>query len=187
VLANSRKAYTPTKRVMERGQQAVWGSENFGGFIMTHDHDVYMAKHTVGEEDSFSGIFHSSYTAGDPVLMAGTMLIEGGAVKAVRSDSGHYLPKEMNMANCLKGLAMLGVSLANVHVLDHNGKDCGLAPAFLSWGLSLERYVKHREEQLKHHGVTQATRDMYNAPSDTPTAQREMVHNEEGQQVKVYN
>lgn len=106
---------------------------------MTLDREVYMAKHKIGGEGLRDGIFHSSYTAGEPVLMAGTMLIRNGAVQAVRCDSGHYKPGSINCALFLQGLGMFGVNLRKVTVYDFKGKESGAAFDLLKSNMSWDK------------------------------------------------
>jgi hypothetical protein len=88
--------------------------KDFGAFVMTKDLEIYMSKHCISK-----GIFHSSYTNQSPVVMAGTMLIKHGVVRAVRSDSGHYQPNTQEFRRFLRQLGALGVCLSRVDVFSH--------------------------------------------------------------------
>ena len=149
VPADSRHAYTLISRRAEGGGQAT-GSEDFGGFIMTMERELYMAKHWVGGRGSQKGTFHSSYTAGERVIMAGNMLIEGGVIRTIRSDSGHYQPTEMNMAALLQALGMYGVDLHTIDLMDFKGDPIGKADDFLHARVSWDQYLVQRANERAH-------------------------------------
>jgi hypothetical protein len=143
VLAESSRAYAEIRR----GGQ--WGTLNYAGFIMTVERELFMTKHWVGPHGSKEGIFHSSYTAGDRVMMAGTMLIEHGSIRGIRSDSGHYKPTEQNMANLLQALGMFGVDLRPIVLLDHNGDAVGTGLEFLHSRMSWEAFKAQQRDERK--------------------------------------
>jgi hypothetical protein len=144
-LAESRRAYNGT---ITRAGNA--GSVDYGGFIMTMERELFMAKHWIGDIDSRAGVFHSSYTAGDRVIMAGNMLIKGGVIWAIRSDSGHYQPTEMNMAALLQALGMLGVSLRRIALFDYKNNPLGTAPDFLKARESWDQFVQQRTDERQN-------------------------------------
>ncbi len=143
VAANSSNAYNPE---VDRGGSN-GASVNFGGFVMTMEREVFMAKHAIVGACSRLGVFHSSYTAGDRVIMAGTMLIESGVIKAIRSDSGHYHPTQQNMAALLQGLAMFGVDLRPIRLVNFDGTPLGTAREFLSSRMTWEQFKKQLFEE----------------------------------------
>src|SRR5262249_19387556 len=76
------------------------------------------------------GIYHSSYLAGGTAMCAGSMLIEGGVIRKVKSDSGHYQPTDSDMLALLQCLRMLNVPIQNVVVVDFEGRSEVSAPSF---------------------------------------------------------
>jgi hypothetical protein len=109
--ANSRHAWNPN-------DPGAWGTtKNYGPFVMTMDLEMYMTQHS-----REFGVFHSNYVNQKPVLMAGTMLIENGIIKAIRSDSGHYQPNSHEFNRFINHLSALGVHLSNIAVYDWEGK-----------------------------------------------------------------
>ncbi|HEY1377435.1 MAG TPA: hypothetical protein VGF55_11615 [Gemmataceae bacterium] len=141
--ADSSHAFNPE---VQRPGGAV-GLDGFGGFVMTMDREVYMAKHTIGGQFGQNGVYHSSYTAGRVVTRAGTMLIKAGEIKAVRSDSGHYKPTEQNMAALLQGLSMYGVNLRQIGLIGYDGMFLGYAPEFLASHFTWEKYQQLRAKE----------------------------------------
>ncbi len=144
VLAESSRAYNDDI-IRPNG---AGGSVGYGGFVMTREREVYMARHRVVGPFSHAGVFHSWYTDGGRVMMAGTMLIRAGAILGVRSDSGHYKPMEQNMAAFLQGLAMFGVDLERIDLLDYKGNPLGKAPAFLKSHLSWDAFVRQQQAEV---------------------------------------
>jgi hypothetical protein len=104
------------------------GTPGYGSFVLTLDRAFYMARHTAGAPGSGAGIFHSSYTAGDTVQMAGTMLIQHGRLKGIRLDSGHYMPNANALRSMVMALKMFQVDCSNVIVRDHFGKPYRFKP-----------------------------------------------------------
>lgn len=104
----------------------VFGLAQWGGFAMSMGRDLYMARHHCGEASAEPGsggnFYHSSYLAGDPVLCAGTILIEQGQIKAVCNDSGHYQPDEANFMSFLQTLMMHGVNVQGIEIYDYDRK-----------------------------------------------------------------
>jgi len=104
-------------RMMEQG---------YAGFAMSMGRKIFMAHH----RGSFGrhNFFHSSYLAGDTVLCTGTMLIRGGAVLAIKNDSGHYQPTLEHLLNVVQALQMYGFTPRSIKVtavgyswVDYNG------------------------------------------------------------------
>lgn len=106
--------------------KTVFGLAQWGGFAMSMGRDLYMARHHCGEASAGPGsggnFYHSSYLGGDPVLCAGTILIEQGLIKAVCNDSGHYQPDEANFMSFLQTLMMHGVNVQGIEIYDYGRK-----------------------------------------------------------------
>ena len=146
-LADSIHAYA--KNV---GRMNQLPSVNFGCYVCTMEREFFMMKHSGGEKERMDGIYHSAYTAGMPVLGAGSMLIEKGVVKAIRDDSGHYQPKASNMICVIQALGMYGVPLGKVQLLSWDQeKPLGTALDFIKSNLSWSDFVARRDEQLPLH------------------------------------
>jgi hypothetical protein len=136
VLAESKRAYSP-----EGGATKTTGID-YGFFVMSMSRDIYMMRHgRIGKSDY--QIFHSTYLAGGTVMAAGSMLIEGGIIKRIRCDSGHYKPTPSNMIALLQSLQMVGVNLTSVWMENFRGEPVDLAPKFFRnharWDLLLEQ------------------------------------------------
>lgn len=154
VICDSVHAYTLVRR---RGSETGAG---FGGFVMTVERTLYMAPHSVGQNFQNNGIFHSSYTSGSSVMMAGTMLIQQGKILAIRPDSGHYQPTETNFRNFLQSLCMFGVDLTQVRVLDFTGGDIGKAFEFLRNGWSWREITLQAKNEAEHRIGVDAYRSL---------------------------
>ena len=70
--------------------------------------------------------------AGESVLCAGTLKIERGVVKAVRTNSGHYRPTDEHMLNVVEFLKMIGAPIGQIDIESHNGFIVSKADAYLS-------------------------------------------------------
>lgn len=135
VLANSKTVYSPRAGI---GTTA----KNFGYFVMSMSRDIYMMRHGPIRGTDYR-IFHSTYFAGGTVMTAGSILIENGHIKAIGSDSGHYMPTNANMFALLQTLAMVGVRLNKIEMLNHKKEPAGKASDFFKqnadwsklWGL----------------------------------------------------
>jgi hypothetical protein len=136
---------------------------NYGQFILTMGRDLYMARHTPGEEDKFNGFYHSSYVAGQAVMAAGSMLIESGRVRRIRSDSGHYRPVDTNMMSTLRALQMVGAPIHDVIIENFTGKKAVPAPEFWAanadWGKLKESSAKNEALRKKLHGIKKGILD----------------------------
>ena len=96
---------------------------NYSGFVMSMGRDIYMAPHFgCYNKENF---FHSSYLSGDTVMCAGSMLIQGGVIKAIKTDSGHYRPTAQHVVNLLQTLQMLAVPLDIITVTYFDPKTNG--------------------------------------------------------------
>jgi hypothetical protein len=134
-LVSSANVYNPDSGVTRPGALP---SLNYGSFVLTMDRDFYMARHAPGHENQFDGFYHSSYLGGKTAMAAGSMLIESGRVKRLRSDSGHYKPIDTNILAVLQAFMMVGVPIHDVVVEDHEGRKAEKAPQFMAvkadWG-----------------------------------------------------
>jgi hypothetical protein len=162
-LADSSRCYTEVSRRGENGRMAV-GSKDYCIFAMTLERVVYLGKADVGETDSHSGIFHSSFNGGGIVTMAGTIHIVHGRIKGIRADSGHYKPTEMNMALFLQALAMYGVPIENIALFSYDGESRGFALEFLKSRMSWTEFDKQRRLERAHR----LNGDDYRAAIDLP-------------------
>lgn len=144
VLADSSHAYN----------SAVFGGGarvNWGGFAMSMGRDIYMALHhctkDFGEQGNF---YHSSYLGGEPVMCAGTMLIQNGVIRGVSTDSGHYRPDNTHVVNLLQALRMRGVNLASVQVQDFQAIFQGNGDAFLAANGNWAAMAQRHQLNLQH-------------------------------------
>ncbi len=109
VVANSKWAYSKEAQT-RNGKPA----DDYGFFVLTMSRDLYMAKHFGGANNSEKGFYHSAYVAGEAVACSGTMLIQEGVVKKIRTNSGHYQPHANNVRTLIMALRMWGVPLDGV-------------------------------------------------------------------------
>lgn len=146
VPADSKHAANPGVFDDGTGYRTGWG-----GFAMSMGRDIYMAKHHCtrarGENGNF---YHSSYLGGDPVMCAGTMLIEDGVIKAISTDSGHYRPTQMHVVNLLQALQMRGVNIAAIDVQDHEGTVVAKANAFIQANGNWAAMLARRQANITH-------------------------------------
>lgn len=59
---------------------------------------------------------HSSFNAGQEVISAGIIRINGGTLEMIDNNSGHYKPSRQNLHDCLVVLTSEGVDLQNAIV-----------------------------------------------------------------------
>ncbi len=139
---------------------------NFAYFVMTMGRDLYLRKHSLGREQKHDGNYHSNYTGGAAVLCAGSMLIDGGVIKTVRSDSGHYKPTEQNMVSLLLALQMHGVNIANVRVVNFRATQIALAPEFIEANGDWTKFVDQRNIAPMNNqaAFSSLQADLQNAP-----------------------
>jgi len=156
-LVPAQSEYAYNKHVGRAGAKSF---ENWGAFVMTLERALYMAYHYNPDFDDKcqKGVFHTVYTAGEPVLMAGTMKIDNGIIRGIRSDSGHYLPQSANMVGCLQALAMYAVNLNEIEVFEWGGESLGSAQAFLRTGMSWDKFVEHQKEHRQHMALADQKR-----------------------------
>jgi hypothetical protein len=167
LLAESKRAYTAIRK-KGNDNTVVEVFPGWGCFVMTLEREIYMAKPDVGAVGSKAGIFHSSFTGGDIVTMAGTMLIENGIVKGIRTDSGHYTPTNTNMSMLLQALAMYGVDLCRIRMYHWDGTELGKAMDFLKSNLSWEAFVQQAGNERKHRTDAEEERAKRNMPARFP-------------------
>jgi len=136
-------------------------------FVMTMGRDLYLRKHSLGGERKLDGVYHSNYTGGAAVLCAGSMLVEGGVIKVVRSDSGHYKPEERNMVSLLLALQMHGVNISKIKIVDFSGRWVELAPAFIETNGDWTKFVTDRDSAATTNGYAYANfqSDLQRAPA----------------------
>ncbi|MGC4084194.1 MAG: hypothetical protein QM736_19305 [Vicinamibacterales bacterium] len=134
----------------------------YGFFTMSMGQDIYMAKHYVAKGPKFDrnnnvidlidkGIYHSSYLAGIPAMFAGSMLIEGGVIKGIRSDSGHYQPADVNTASLLRALSMMGVPINQIEVYDYVGTLDSDGDFFLANNGSWQQIAAQRTKNVQYN------------------------------------
>lgn len=144
VLAESSRAYSPNAGVKKDV------GDNYGFFVMSMGRDIYMMRHgQIG--DSLYRIFHSSYLGGGTVMAAGSMLIERGEIKRIRSDSGHYKPTPSNMIALLQALNMVGVNLSQIVMENFSGAPVGKAPEFFKQNAKWDLLRLRRDETLEQN------------------------------------
>jgi hypothetical protein len=59
---------------------------------------------------------HSCFMAGQPVLSAGTAMIDQGRIMRIKSDSGHYIPVDSTLALVLRKLKFSRVDISKISV-----------------------------------------------------------------------
>jgi hypothetical protein len=155
----------PTKRVKACSNRAWFGafSPGWGGFAMSMNREIYMAKHSCPGVENF---YHSSYLDGSPVMCAGSMKIVDGIVYGIRVDSGHYQPAVSAVVNVLQALQMCGAPIAQIEIYDYdknarNGGFVAHAPQFLAangnWGVLIARQMaEYRRDRDDQHTVSHA-------------------------------
>jgi hypothetical protein len=124
VLAESRHAFDQQAFVLASRKPGAYPNNDYGFFILTMGRDLYMTKHRAGGDNN-PGFFHSSYTGGDPIACAGTMLIRAGVIQRIRFDSGHYQPHANSARNLVMALRMRAVPVDTVAFEDFNGYPLG--------------------------------------------------------------
>jgi hypothetical protein len=146
-LAESSRGYVPMVR------DGATGSAGFSGFVMTVNRDIFMLRHDFDSRRTKNNQFHSSYTGGALVAMAGTILIQKGRIYGVRTDSGHYWPGLHNMNSFLMALRMYGAQISKITLYDFKNTDLGKADVFLAKNTNWDLYSKgHDAEMDKRYG-----------------------------------
>ncbi len=121
VLADSSHAAVPDG-LRNANLPGAASTSGYGTFVMSQDRNLFMARHSLGGDNSFAGIFHSSYTAGSRVIAAGSMKIQQGRILGVRTDSGHYQPTVHGFRFLFQALQMYGVNCGQIELLNHLGQ-----------------------------------------------------------------
>jgi len=147
VPAESSRAYNKDAFVINRNPNAR-PNTGYGFFVMSMSRDFYMMKHKVSGPNG-GGLYHSAYLNGGTVAAAGSMLIRDGRILRIRSDSGHYRPQDTNMVGALRALQMLGVSLANIKVEDHEGETETSAANFIAANGSWDKFRDARSKTIQ--------------------------------------
>lgn len=117
VVKDPREFMVADTRFVDRWMQDSPGmmmDVGYAGFALSMGRELYSCPHFGSYH--LENFFHSSYLAGDTVLCTGTILIEGGIVKAIRNDSGHYQPTLEHLLNVVLTLQMHGQDPANILV-----------------------------------------------------------------------
>lgn len=130
--------------------------QGYAYFVMTMGRDLFLRQHSIGGVQEHNGIYHSNYTGGGAVLCAGSMLIEGGVVKVVRSDSGHYKPQEGNMVSLLLALQMHGIDIRNIQVVNFSATQVVSAPKFIEANGDWTNFITDREYAPLNNGYAYA-------------------------------
>jgi hypothetical protein len=173
------KDYSPDVLIERKinGVKSV-GFYKWAGFVMTMDRRFYMAKHHVAtpeDEDQQHNVFHSAYTGGGMVSMAGSMLIRDGKILGIRGDSGHYQPLNHNIVAALLALQMHGVELRRIKIYTHDAKDekssVGTGDKVVKRGLTWQQYLNARADLLSKRPGAPADgedldEDLYNTPDE---------------------
>jgi hypothetical protein len=124
----------------------------YGFLVMTSYRDIYVAPHRMDAIAPGMPKFHSTIPAGKSVQFAGSILIQGGIVKAIRNDSGHYHPDDTFFINILEQLRTVGVRLKGVQLFNYKGEDVSKdAEDYLNkrgnWGKIEERVKQSQRHQ----------------------------------------
>lgn len=147
VLAESSRAYNKLAFVRNNNPNAI-PNDDYGFFVMSMGREIYMMKHQPCSLSGEKGVYHSAYLHGGTAAAAGTMLIRGGKVLRVRSDSGHYKPQDTNMVGLLKALQMRGVSLSHVKVENFQGTVAVKAEEFVAANGTWQKFVDARTNTI---------------------------------------
>ncbi|MBL8177409.1 MAG: hypothetical protein JNK48_22220 [Bryobacterales bacterium] len=170
VLADSYRCYSAIKR---RGDNGMASSSNgYAIFAMNIERAIYMGKADIGENSSRTGTFHSSFNGGGLVTMAGTIYIVNGKIEAIRADSGHYKPTELNMALFLQALAMYGVRIESILLFSYDGESRGFALDFLKSKMSWKEFDTQRRKERAHRIDADDYREMNGLPKKFPDLKR---------------
>ncbi|MBL8222905.1 MAG: hypothetical protein JNL62_26940 [Bryobacterales bacterium] len=184
VPADSYRCYTAMWRKAENGAKAT-STPGYAIFMMDIERNVYMGKANVGDLGSNAGTFHSSFNRGGLVTMAGTIYIVNGKIEAIRADSGHYQPTELNMALFLQALAMYGVKIDTILLFSYDGESRGFALNFLKSKMSWTEFDKQRRKERAHRLNGDDYREMIEMPRKFPDLQRGPAYTRPNQQLQT--
>jgi len=126
--------------------------EGWAAFVMTLEREFYMSVHHYGSSNpNQPNVFHSAYSWGRPISMAGTMKVEKGRIIGLRNDSGHYQPGSNQITVCLQALAMFGVPLQPIRVITFAGADIGNGDEVVRAGFKWSNYEESRHGYRTGH------------------------------------
>jgi hypothetical protein len=159
-LADS--SHASSRAHVERGPNAQL-FRTFGFFTMSMSRDIYMAEHYVAADPVWDGdgelvmlqtkgIYHSSYLSGVAAMFAGSMLIQAGRIRAIRSDSGHYQPADVNTAALLRTLTMHGIPINQIDVYDYAGNLDIDGASFMADNGGWAQILQQRASNMKQYG-----------------------------------
>jgi hypothetical protein len=112
-------------------------------YVWSRDGILYCAEHKGTQ------FHHSSFLSGKKVRCAGMIDVEGGKVKRVTNDSGHYKPQTRHLRSFVQFLQMHNVFTHNAEIDDHFVKpnQLGLSPQdFLSGNINTRSQSEVRSE-----------------------------------------
>jgi hypothetical protein len=89
------------------------GKKGFASYTLNANGELSLFNH----EGGFGKLFHSSMNSGVPVVAAGEIKIENGALKAIAIYSGHYKPTLFNAYRVLEYFSAHDVDISRVYVL----------------------------------------------------------------------
>jgi hypothetical protein len=124
-------------------------SQGYAAFVMTLEREMFMSN----QDPVTNHRYHSSYTQGLPVMMAGTMRVVNGRLEAIRTDSGHYKPGAINLLGCLQALSMYGVALTDVRLYDYKAGFVEMALPFMRLGMRWPHYVQAQQKELQRRAA----------------------------------
>jgi hypothetical protein len=84
------------------------------------------------------------------VMCAGTMLIENGQIRVVRTDSGHYQPTDAHLLNVLQAFQMLQVPIGNLYVENFNGTMRSKGGDFINSQGDWNTVMKRKQANFQH-------------------------------------
>lgn len=84
----------------------------WGIFVVSFGGQFYLGEHTVGE------FHHSSFLSGSPVLAAGEIAINNGAIVGLTNKTGHYKSREEELNRVLTMFSRNGVDINDIAVQD---------------------------------------------------------------------
>ncbi len=137
VPVDSQKAYARSDSLGVQGGAQGSLMDGFGFLVMSRYRDIYVAPHRPSSNKSNQSFpkYHSTIPAGESVQFGGSIKIEGGKVKGICNDSGHYAPSDKFFINILEHFKTVGVPLKGVKLYDHEHNELpGDAEEFLRSG-----------------------------------------------------
>jgi hypothetical protein len=104
-----------TKTSRQTSSDQGWSADH-AGYVLSMGGDFFCANHLLHLNKNF---YHSSYLAGNPVLCAGTWLVELGKVVCISTASGHYQPTQDHLIRAVETLKANGVNMDRLIVKAH--------------------------------------------------------------------